>query len=150
MDDNKLEQSDERFADAVRTFVQKRPSKYASLLRLQNGITELRSKKASYRTIRDLLQSSGITVSLDTVARFCREIVERRQARPIKRKAHVRTASEKMSEGDKSPVGGSPERPSEECSDVVQLIEQRRNEAPSDAATSLRKRGPRIADPKNV
>ena len=67
------DQTNHRFAEAVRDFAPTMPRKWQKLLALKTGIAELRRKGASYQTITDILRAADVPVSRTTVARFCRE-----------------------------------------------------------------------------
>lgn len=121
--------AEKSFDAAVRGYERRAGGKIQVLMAHKKGIAELRSKQASFRTIADLLKRAGVDVSHDTVARFCREILEQ----TTRRKAQPRPAA-------------SPAK-----TDVVSILKaQRETVAPPPAAPASRSRGPRIADPKNV
>ena len=117
------------FDAAVRGYERRAGGKIQALMAHKNGIAELRSKQASFRTIATLLKQAGVDVSHDTVARFCREILEQTP----RRKAQTRPAT-------------SPEKTS-----VVSILKaQREAVVAPPAVPAARLRGPRIAGPKNV
>jgi len=64
-----------QFAAAVREFTPKASGKFQKLLPFKDGIAELRRKHASYEIIADILRNINVTVSHDTVARFCHEVL---------------------------------------------------------------------------
>ena len=64
-----------RFASAIRDYAPKPSRKFQKLLPLQAGIAELRKRRASYKTIADILHNLDIVVACDTVFRFCHEIL---------------------------------------------------------------------------
>ena len=64
-----------RFAIAIRDYAPKPSRKFQKLLPLQAGIAELRKRRASYKTIADILHNLDIAVACDTVFRFCHEIL---------------------------------------------------------------------------
>ena len=78
MNDNRIdaELAQNQFATAVRNFTPKPSAKFQKLLPLKDGIAELRRKGAFYAIIADILRSTNVVVSHDTVARFCREVLE--------------------------------------------------------------------------
>ena len=121
--------AEKSFDAAVRGYERRAGGKIQALMAHKKGIAELRSKQASFRTIANLLEQAGVDVSHDTVARFCREILEltpRRKAKPR--------------------PGASPAKP-----DVVSILKaQREAVASPPTVPAVRSRGPRIADPKNV
>src|SRR2546428_7326332 len=84
------DQTNHRFAEAVRDYVPTVPRKWQKLLTLKPGIAELRRKGASYQTVTDILRVADVPVSRTTVARFCRNILKpshpRKLCRPASRK----------------------------------------------------------------
>ena len=121
--------AEKSFDAAVRSYERRAGGKIQVLMAHKKGIAELRGKEASFRTIANLLKRAGVDVSHDTVARFCREILEqtpRRKAPP-------------------SPATGTAK------TNVVSILKaQREATVPPPLAPAVRTRGPRIADPKNV
>ena len=84
-----------QFHDAVQKFVPVCTSRYAKLLPFKDGIVELRQKGASYRLVRELLATAGLSVAVDTVGKFIREVIEQRvAARPNNRRRVVRPLSD--------------------------------------------------------
>jgi len=83
------DQTNHRFAEAVRDYAPTVPRKWQKLLTLKPGIAELRRKGASYQTITDILRAADVPVSRTTVARFCRDVLQpshpRKQRRPASR-----------------------------------------------------------------
>ena len=66
-----------RLTEAVQNYTPPAPEKYRALNEVKECIVELRERKASYETIRTLLHdSAGIEVSHQTVARYCREVLD--------------------------------------------------------------------------
>lgn len=115
------------FEAKVKSFESKVPQRFQTLHPFKEGIADLRSKRASFRTIADLLNQLGIEVSHNTVARFCAEILAspRRPSRPRPvNPPDVRVASKQQHEKQIMP--------------------------PSPIPSANQRRGPRIADPKNV
>jgi len=106
------------------------------LVAFQDGISDLRSKGASYREIARILTQAGVQVSHDTVARFCTSVMTKTQRRQKNRQKPVR----------------SPDAPVE----TVSVQPCRKPDAVIDAANGatpkahIKSRGPRIADPKNL
>lgn len=139
-----LEHSKELLARAVRDFTPPRREKYQMLMPFREQIAELRRKRASCRVISAVLLAAKVQVSHDTVARFCREVIEAEAGRPMKRQATVRKASEPKRSEQRTLSAAVTKQPQ---SVVSRLREQRAAEPPAPVARS---RGPRIADPKNV
>lgn len=66
-----------RFAEAVKYYTPPAPEKYRALNEVKQSIIALRERKASYETIRVMLhENAGIEVSHQTVARYCREVLD--------------------------------------------------------------------------
>ena len=66
-----------RLAEAVKNYTPPAPEKYRALNEVKDAIAALRERKASYETIRLILyESAGIEVSHQTVARYCREVLD--------------------------------------------------------------------------
>jgi hypothetical protein len=113
-----------RFAEAVKNYTPPAPEKYRVLNEVKESIIALRERKASYEIIRTLLQeSAGIEVSHQTVARYCREVLD--SARPKKSRR--------------------PKTPAEQTPSSVPT------EPPARSSLGYRRpRGPHIADSKNL
>src|SRR5208283_1187693 len=69
------DQTNHRFAEAVRAYTPIVPRKWHKLLTLKLGIAELRRRGASYQAITEILRAADVPVSRTTVARFCREVL---------------------------------------------------------------------------
>ena len=66
-----------RLMEAVKNYTPPAPEKYRALAEVKECIAELRNKHASYQTIRTLLhENAGIEVSSQTIARYCREVLD--------------------------------------------------------------------------
>jgi hypothetical protein len=75
-----------RFAEAVKCYTPPAPEKYRALNEVKESIIALRERKASYETIRAMLhENAGIEVSHQTVARYCREVLEAGKAKKPRR-----------------------------------------------------------------
>ena len=122
-----------RFESAVRDYAPKHSRKFQKLLPLKAGIAELRKRRASYKTIVDILYNLGILVACDTVFRFCHEILGEPTAHH-RRKRKTSTPRATKRPGKDSPTpralspGGSPQK--------------------ADRGTEAN--GPRVADPNNI
>ena len=132
-DGHELQESQARVAEAAATYMPACPPKYEALMPFAESIATLRRKGASYRTITDILHTVRVSVSLDTVARYCREKIEQRQPRKFKRRPYARSAPAHGAHPVSEPPASSPPVPSEPAS-----------------APAVRSKGPRIADPSNV
>ncbi len=72
-----------RLAEAVNHYTPPAPEKYRALNEVKDSIIALRDRQASYETIRAMLhENAGIEVSHQTVARYCREVLD--SAKPKK------------------------------------------------------------------
>ena len=72
-----------RLNEAVKSYTPPAPEKYRALNEVKESIMALRERKASYETIRVMLhENAGIEVSHQTVARYCREVLD--SAKPKK------------------------------------------------------------------
>ena len=113
-----------RLAEAVKSYAPPAPEKYRALNEVKESIIALRERKASYETIRTLLhENAGIEVSHQTVARYCREVLDAARAKKPRR--------------SKTPAGQPPASVPAE--------------PPAQSHFgSRRPRGPHIADSKNL
>ena len=91
-----------QFTDFARNFKPVGQKRYAKLIPFKDGIAELRQKGASYRLIREALDALGVKVALDTLGRFCRDVVEQRPARTVRPKRRVRSSSDSADNGQRS------------------------------------------------
>ena len=124
------------FDSKVQSFEASVGRRFHSLLPFKDGIVRLREKGASSRTIADLLTQLGVSVSHNTIARFCRELVA-----PAASGENRRALA-------KPPT---PSTPSPQPSAVAELLNRRHEHGKApEAPGSSRGRGPRIADPRNV
>lgn len=121
------------FEAKVKSFEAKVPQRFQTLQPFKEGIADLRSKSASLRTIADLLSQLGVEVSHNTVARFCTEVLKDKPSRHLSR--------------DRQRKAPNP------APAVVSVLKQQRAKQiipPSPVPAPSERRGPRIADPKNV
>ena len=117
------------FREAAEAF--DRASKlFRQLMPYKDEIASLRQRGASFDTIRELLLIDNVDVSWKTVSRFCRQVV-----RPGKRRVRQNGATEPVSSAANN--GG-----------LAKTLSDRRTESPG--PWTPRKRGPRIADSKNL
>jgi len=140
-DGNTVLHSQKVIEQAAANYTPRCPPKYEVLMQFQESIATLRRKGASYRTITDILHTVNVSVSLDTVARFCREVVEQRQPRKTRRRPFVRPPSERLMQA--APGGHGANSPNE--NDAGNRITDRPIKDPP-----VRTKGPRIADPTNL
>lgn len=113
-----------RLTEAVKNYTPPAPEKYRALNEVKESIIALRERKASYETIRAMLhENAGIEVSHQTIARYCREVLDATRAKKPRRL--------------NTPM---PEQP---ASIQAQL-------AARSSTSQSRPRGPHIADSKNL
>ena len=75
-----------RLTEAVNHYTPPAPEKYRALNEVKESIMALRERKASYETIRAMLhENAGIEVSHQTVARYCREVLDAAKAKKLRR-----------------------------------------------------------------
>jgi hypothetical protein len=134
-DKTSSEDSQVRFKELASGYQPKLPPKLAQMLPHKKQIQELRAREAAYDDIRLLLQDVNIIVSLDTIYRFCRDVIGEKSDHPYK----ARTPKHPPSKV--SPVLPSPEN-------IQTTLREQRERFPG--PWSRRKRGPRIADSKNL
>jgi hypothetical protein len=116
-----------RLAEAVKNYVPRVSAKWKKLLSLQEGILELQRKRASYRTIAEILRNIDVPVSHVTVRRFCLHVSKSKRRRKQARK----------------PTG-------KPMSHEVQSQPQIRNKRNRAVQPSREPGGPRIADPNTI
>jgi hypothetical protein len=104
-DGNTVSHSQTVIEQAAANYTPRCPPKYEVLMQFQESIATLRRKGASYRTITDILHTVNVSVSLDTVARFCREVVEQRQPRKTRRQPFMRPPSERITQATRGGHG---------------------------------------------
>jgi hypothetical protein len=135
------EETKARFAELARTYEPKFPRKFAQMMPFKTWIEELRTKRASYDTIRELLGTVNVLVSNDTVFRFCRDAIAKKSRRGRKKSTDPRPSAEK------NDVSQAAEPSGHSLSITERLAEQRRRLI---GPWTPRRRGPRITDPKNL
>ena len=131
-----LQQLTDLFDAKVQSFEGPTERRFQVLLPFKQGIIRLREKNASSRTIAELLKQLGITVSHNTIARFCRELA---------------VAAAKNAQRSDAPRPAAQSKAPPPSAGVTKLLSRRREETKSpEPEAGSRGRGPRIADPKNV
>lgn len=136
---------------AVRNFVPASPGKHQTLTPFRDQIASLRAKGASYRIITALLQSVDITVSHETVARFCRDVIGENTGRHKRRKSARNNVHKAEGHPAPQPMSQSLSTASHEGEpSAVKSIQQRGDDEALTEASVPRSKGPRIADPNNV
>lgn len=124
------------FGELADRYPPKLARKLKLLLPLKSHIEGLLAKRASYDDIRVLLKESNIIVSKNTVYRFCREVIGRP---PVRKPAGDRENNAKVLPA--SPLPTSP-------TSIQSALQERRERLPG--LWGRRKRGPRIANSKNL
>ena len=113
-----------RLTEAVKNYTPPAPEKYRALQEVKDCIDELRDKKASYQTIRAMLkENTGIEISHQTIARYCREVLDSGNAKKPRRPKTPTTEQPASAQGEL---------------------------AARQPFSHSRPRGPRIADSKNL
>jgi IS30 family transposase len=113
-----------RLTEAVKNYTPPAPEKYRALQEVKDCIDELRNKKASYQTIRAMLkENTGIEISHQTIARYCREVLDSGKA---KKPRHTKTSTPEQSASVQAHLAARPQ------------------------FGQSRPRGPRIVDSKNL
>jgi IS30 family transposase len=136
-----------RLQEAVRNYAQPASQKYRVLDEVRECIAELRTKKASYHTIRALLHDmAGIEVSHQTIARFCREVLDMKHVRKAAKKSgastpgkssHATPAAKSAPEVQSAPAKSESVSPTSAKPEADPPI--------SSESSQYRTRGPRIA-----
>ncbi|HUA37921.1 MAG TPA: hypothetical protein VMA35_05920, partial [Candidatus Sulfopaludibacter sp.] len=113
-----------RLTEAVKNYAPPAPEKYRALQEVKECVAELRNKKASYQTIRAMLkENTGIDISHQTIARYCRERLDAPKARKPR---HPKPTTPELGATAQSELQSRP------------------------FIGSRRRRGPHIADPKTL
>jgi len=119
---------------AVDEFTPRRPEKFQDLMPAKDVIAELRQKRASYRSIADLLTQHCLPTSKTAVAMFCHQVLGE-NVRPRKRPGRRKPAIPAVSADEPGPV--QPAAPPQ--------VTQPPTSPNGDEAQPARTRGPRIA-----
>jgi hypothetical protein len=128
-----------RLTKRATSFKPELPPKLAALLPYKSQIKELRARHAAYDDIRLILAEENIIVTLDAVYRFCRDVLGEKPNEPKKSRA-VKTSPPTV-----QPVLPPPTNPP---ASIQTALQERRERLPG--LWGRRKRGPRIADSKNL
>ncbi len=129
-----------RFERLAGDYRKKLPGKFELLLPFKDYIERLLAKQASYNDIRLLLEDVNVLVSKDTVHRFCRKMIGPRPIRQRKSEAKENASSKTL------PITAQPVQPQAE--NIETRLREQRERFPG--PWSRTKRGPRIADSKNL
>ena len=133
-----------RLTRRATSFKPELPPKLAALLPYKSQIKELRARNAAYDDIRLILAEENITATLDAIYRFCRVVLQEKGGQPTKSRAPKVSAAIVQSA---SPLPAN-QPATTQTSIQAALQEQRRERLPG--LWGRRKRGPRIADSKNL
>jgi hypothetical protein len=123
----------EKIRNAVAEFTPRRPQKFQELFAAKDVVIELRKKRASYRSIADLLTRHCLPTCKTSVALFCHKILGEK-VRPYKRPAYEKPDASKMPVREEASPATSP--PTE----IIPPADTNGGETPP-----ARARGPRIA-----
>jgi hypothetical protein len=118
---------------AVEEFTPRRPQKFQELFAAKDVVIELRKKRASYRSIADLLTRHCLPTCKTSVALFCHKVLGEK-VRPYKRPAFKSPPASETPPREEASIATSP--PTE----VSPLADANGSENPP-----ARARGPRIA-----
>jgi hypothetical protein len=124
---------------AIDEFTPRRPEKFQDLMSAKDVIVELRQKRASYRSIADLLTQHCLPTSKTAIAMFCHQVLGegiRPRKRPGRRKPPVPSVS-------------ADETTHHQATDTNPLVEPSTNPN-GDEGQPTRSRGPRIAQVRMV
>ena len=122
---------------AVEEFTPLRPQKFQDLLPAKDVITELRHKRASYRSIADLLTQHCLPTSKTAIAVFCHQVLGenvRPRKRPGRKRPSITTPADEEAATPESAPASDSSPPAESATKPDE------GENPQ-----IRSRGPRIA-----
>ena len=139
-DNGPSEEARARFKELANGYQPKLPRKFALLLPFKAQIAGLLARQASYDDIRLLLEDVKVVVSKDTVHRFCRQVIGQK---PVRQRVG---GTKEISQPKILPVQVQPVQPTSE--NIQTALREQRERFPG--PWSRRKRGPRIADSKNL
>ena len=122
---------------AVEEFTPRRPQKFQDLLPAKDVIAELRQRRASYRSIADLLTQHCLPISKTAIAVFCHHVLGE-TVRPRKRPGRKRPPVSTPANGEETAPGST------QANEVGTLAEPSTN-PDGNEAPQVRTRGPRIA-----
>lgn len=122
---------------AVEEFTPRRPQKFQDLLPAKDVIVELRQKRASYRSIADLLTQHCLPTSKTAIAQFCHQVLGE-NVRPRKRPGRKRPPFMASSNGGEIGPVSPPVAETGVSAEPVTNLD-------GTDATPARARGPRIA-----
>jgi hypothetical protein len=123
----------DKIRNAVAEFTPRRPQKFQELFAAKDVVIELRKKRASYRSIADLLTRHCLPTCKTSVALFCHKILGEK-VRPYKRPPYEKPAASEM------PALGEASPATPQASETSLPADANGGEVPP-----ARARGPRIA-----
>ncbi len=138
------EQPREQSKARVRTKIKQYPKltkSNALLFPFRNEIRALRARDAAYDDIRLILAEENVVVSLNTLYRFCRDVLGEKAAAPPKPRSPQSSLEPVEPTSTADPVAARP-------NNLQAALQERRERLPG--VWGRRKRGPRIADSKNL
>ena len=115
------------------------PKLFRRLMPFKDGISELRQKRASFATIAEFLTDEGVIVSRQTVARFCRKFL-----------ASASRSKGRKESAEPTPPAAQQVRPAIASENQVVSAQLEERRAKLIGPWTRRRRGPRIADAKNL
>lgn len=124
---------------AVAEFAPRRPQKFQDLVSAREVIVELRQKRASYRSIAELLTEHCLPISKTAIAAYCHEVLGERVR--LKRRANVRK---------QGAIQASPATPLDTPSPLPVANGGAEQSGEAKENNGSRSRGPRIAQVRMV
>ena len=113
-------EAEARLTAAVKNYTPPAPEKYRALNEVKESIMALRERKASYETIRVMLhENASIEVSHQTVARYCREVLDAGKAKKPRRSKTPTAEPPASAQGELTPRPPSSQSRSREPRDTL-------------------------------
>lgn len=94
--------------DIAKTFQPSNRQRFAPLMPYKNQVQELRSQKASFKTIAKLLKRFSVQTTGETVRRFYYIVIEQKPTKPKKNLRREKKQAKKRAIKPKSPMPLSP------------------------------------------
>ena len=129
---------------AVAEFTPRRPQRFQDLSAAREVIVELRQKRASYRSIADLLTQHCLPTSKTAIAAFCHEVLGE-TIRPRRKSNRKRPLPLPLTNGDISATVPVITQPSPQPACAGDALDPNESETPAP-----RTRGPRIAQVRKL
>jgi hypothetical protein len=140
MSEQPREQSKARLRTKIKQYPKLTKSN-ALLFPYRNEIRALRSRNAAYDDIRLILAQENVVVSLNTIYRFCRDVLGEAVVIEPKKRSPKAQAPPNPPPARQQPAPVGPVS-------IQSALQERREGLPG--VWGRRKRGPRIADSKNL